>query len=371
MNKRSKAGWFVVLAAAALLSTGVSRHAGAPADAPRSRIHLETTSFTVKTWQTDGSHMAEVKGKLTYEGQPVAHAVLQTDRNKRLLQTGEDGSFDLRVDRSLLAHASVRVVSAEEASIAGKPLGRKVAEAVLAASAAMTVYHPIRVLEAKPDAADAGQVRVSARMMSDPGAAVSFFKVDKYRIAGRVEDADGRPVEGAFVWIDRDRGEGFAKSTPTDRDGGYEMFYWPEEEDTHLTVIVGTRRYTLPEGKVFVLPRNTSVDIRIRLPREGTIIEDRAPMLVSTTTPGATYSGLLAGLDGPPEGRYTVTIPDREGRFALTVPREIWERRPAFFETRLTKFVDREKVLQAGDALPAGFVAPSAHDPRVVAEAVS
>jgi len=366
---RVKAGLFVLLAAAAVGWSAPRVEADSPTEASQARIELEKTSFTVKTWRTDGSHIDVVKGKLTSGGRPVVGAELQTGLHKRRLRTGENGFFDLQVDRSLLAYAPVRVVSASEARIAGKPIGRREADRLLSAFAAITVYHPIRVIGEKADEADASRVNVQARIWSEAGDAISFFQVDKYRIAGRVEDADGHPVQGAIVWIDRDRGEGFAKSTPTDGDGRYEMFYWPEEEETNLTVIVGSRRYALPEGKAFVLPRRTSVDIRIRLPREGTIIDDKPPTLICATAQGATYSGLLAGLDVPPGAAYTVTIPDRDGRFVLTVPKDVWKRRPALFETRLTKFVGQEKVLKAGDELPVGFVHPNDHDPRVIPSA--
>jgi len=339
----------------------------AAAASSEGRIELEKTAYTVKTWRIDGSHLVSARGKLVYRGRPVGNAVLRSDAGGRLIRTESDGSFGMLVDLSLPVHARLRVVSAEEASVAGRPVGKKEAEALLAASSAFQVFHPIEVAGTEPSKTEPGKVNVHARIAKGEGNAVSFFHIDKFRIAGRVADADGKPVQGAIVWIDRDKGEGFAKSTPTDRDGNYEMFYFPEEEDTNLTVIVGTRRYSLPEGKVFDLPRRTSVDIRIRLPREGTTIEDKPPMLVCETSKGATYAGLLAGLDVPPDVEYTVTVPDEEGRFELTVPADAWAKRPPFFETRLTKFVGREKVLKGGDALPAGFVQPRERDPRVAA----
>ncbi len=372
MKKKSVAGRFFFTAAAlALLWTGYCDEAKAQAKSPESQLSLEETVFAVKTWQTNGSHLTAVKGRLTYEGQPVANAIVQAALNGRQIRTAEDGSFKLLVDRSLLTRTAVRVVSVQQASISGQEIGEIETARLLSASVAISVYHPIQILRTEISDTDSGMIKVHARIGSKDGDAISFFQIDKYRIAGRVEDADGNPVKNAIVWIDRDRGEGFAKSTPTDRDGRYEMFYWPEEEDTNLTVIVGSRRYALPDGKVFILPRNTSVDIRVRLPREGTTIDDRSPNLVCTTSKGAKYTGLLAGLDVPPEVPYSVTVPDRSGQFVLTVPREVWKRRPVFFETRLTKFVEREKGLKAGDPLPVGFVLPSDQDPRVIPSSAS
>ncbi|MFC5529818.1 carboxypeptidase-like regulatory domain-containing protein [Cohnella yongneupensis] len=367
MIKISKVRLFVLLAVTTALWMVSSSVVIARREVPLGRIELERTSFVAKSWQSDGAHLTAVKGKLTFGERPVANALLQADAQGRTIRTREDGSFELLVDRSLIARKPVSVVSVQEAKIAGKPIGNEVADPILSASSTISVYHPIEVTQVEPSDTDASRVKVHARFMIETGDKISFFQVDKYRISGQVGNADGNPVKDAIVWMDRDGGEGFAKSTPTDRDGRYEMYYLPEEEETNLTVIVGTRRYTLPDGKVFNLPRNTSVDIRIRLPREGSVIDDKPPTLVCTTSRGATYTGLLAGLDVPPGTPYSVTIPDRHGRFVMTVPKDAWEKRPLFFETRLTKFVAQGKVLKAGDELPVGFVQPGDHDPRLAA----
>ncbi|MBO9609388.1 MAG: carboxypeptidase regulatory-like domain-containing protein [Paenibacillaceae bacterium] len=372
MKKLTKARLFVLLfAAATALLPAICPNANAQPESPQGRIELEQATFVAKSWQSDGSHLVLAKGKLTFGERPVANALLQAGPQGRSISTGEDGSFELFVDRSLVANKLVKVMSVDGATIAGNTIRREEADSILSAASAIRVYHPIEVTRVEPADSDAGRVKVHARFKIEAGDKISFFRIDKYRISGQVADADGSPVKDAIVWIDRDRGEGFAKSTPTDRNGNYEMYYWPEEEETNLTVIVGTRRYALPEGKVINLPRHTSVDIRIRLPKTGEVIDDKPPALVCTTSVGATYTGLLAGLDVPPGTAYSVTIPDRDGRFVLTVPKDEWEKRPLFFETVLTKFVAQEKVLKAGDELPDGFVQSVDHDPKFAAAAAS
>lgn len=365
MIRMTKAGVYILLIFVTALWTDSRWIAHAQKEASQALIELEQTTFVVKTWRGDGSHLASNRGRLTYGGRPVANALLQVDQKGRSIRTGEDGTFEFNVDRSLIAFKPVRVTSLREATMEGKPIGKEEASAILSASSSISVYHPIEVTKVEPSDKDNGKVKVHARIKSEAGDVVSFFQVDKYRISGQVGDADGKPIKNAIVWIDRDRGEGFAKSTPTDKDGQYEMFYWPEDEETNLTVIVGTRRYTLPEGKVLNLPRDTSVDIQIRLPRGGTVIEDKPPMLVFKTAKGATYTGLLAGLDVPPGTPYTLTIPNQQGRFVLTVPKEAWDKRPRFFETRLTTFVGQEKILKTGDEIPSEYLHPSDSDPRV------
>ncbi len=365
MIRTTKAGVYLLLIFLTAFWTDSRWIAHAQKEAEQAVLELDQTTFVVKTWRGDGSHLAANSGRLTYGGRPVANARLQVDKKGRIIRTGVDGSFEFVVDRSLIAYKPVQISSASEATIDGKPVGKDAAAAILSASNAISVYHPIEVTKVEPSDRDASKVKVHARIRNEAGDIISYFQVDKYRISGHVGDQDGKPIQDAIVWIDRDRGESFAKSTPTDKEGNYEMFYWPEDEDTNLTVIVGTRRYALPEGKALKLPRNTSVDIRIRLPREGTVIDDKPPTLVCTTAKGATYTGLLAGLDVPPETSYTLTIPDQHGRFVLTVPKDTWDKRPKFFETRLTTFVGQEKILKAGDELPSDYLHPSDKDPKV------
>ncbi|MDF2713395.1 MAG: carboxypeptidase regulatory-like protein [Paenibacillus sp.] len=369
MIRKIKPALFVLLMVITAFWTDSRSGANAQTNDPQARIELEQTTFVVKTWRSDGSHLTAVKGRLTFGERPVANAQLQADANGRNIQTGEDGSFELLVDRSLITQKLVRVSSLSGAQVDGKPIGKEEVNPILAASSAISVYHPIEVTRVEASDSEANMVRVHARFKSEAGDKISFFQAHKYRISGQVRDADGNPVENAIVWIDRDQGEGFAKSTPTDKQGRYEMYYWPEDEDTNLTVIVGERRYTLPEGKVLLLPRNTSVDIGIQLPKEGLVIADKSPALECTTTKGATYSGLLAGLDVPPGTSYSITIPDQYGRFVVKLPKEAWDKHPLFFETQLTKFIGQEKILKAGDELPYDFVQPQHTDPRVDAAA--
>ncbi|GFN32257.1 carboxypeptidase-like regulatory domain-containing protein [Paenibacillus xylaniclasticus] len=367
MTYITRARLLILFATALLLCTAYRSEATAQKAIPQGTIELEQTSFAAKSWKSDGSHLTAVKGRLTLGERPVAHALLQVQPQGRTIVTEEDGSFKLLVDRSLVASRPLTVLSVHDAKIAGKPVEKEEADSIRSATSRINVYYPIEVIQVSPSDTDKSKVKVHARLNVENDDKISFFKIDKYRIAGKVTDADGNPVKGAVVWIDRDSGEGFAKSTPTDRNGNYEMYYWPEEEETNLTVIVGTRRYELPKGKVIHLPHHTSVDIRIRLPREGLVLDDRPPNLVCTTSKGVTYTGLLAGLDVPTGTSYSVTIPDRQGRFVVTVSKDVWETRPLFYETVLTRFIAQDKIFEAGDELPDGLLEPGNQDPRVSA----
>ncbi|WP_158630153.1 carboxypeptidase-like regulatory domain-containing protein [Cohnella sp. AR92] len=327
-------------------------------------LNISQTSFDLKQWEEDGSHNTTVQGKLVVGGSPVQNAVLHAGTSKKDIVTDESGSFQIIIDQSLLMDTEVKVVSLDNATIGGSPVDQSLSAELLKTSTFITVNYPIEVKDVQPSADDAGKVVVNARIKSQEGDVISFFQVDKYRIGGVVKDADGNPVKDAVVWIDRDEGEGFGKSTPTDENGTYQLFYLPEsDEGTNLTVTIGTTRYTLPKGKVFHIPDDTSVLINITLPKEGTEIVDKPPTLEAITSNGAMYTGILAGLNVPSDVAYTVTIPDKEGNFTLTVDKAVWEQNPAFFETKLTKFVE-DRDLTWGDTLESSFVQPGANDPK-------
>jgi hypothetical protein len=334
-------------------------------------LKLEEHSFTVQQWKADGSHIATVKGQLLYGGKPVVGAIVQAGANQKQIETANDGSFTFMVDKSIIAEKQLKVISLDKARVDGKPVDQKAARELMSLAATYQVYFPIEVTQVEDALTKPGHAAVHARLIFPAGEVFSFFRVDKYRISGKVTDADGKPVRGAVVWLDRDNGEGFAKSTPTDENGEYQLFYVPEYEETNLTVTIGRERYTLPQGKVMKIPKGTSVSIDIRLPREGNVISPQPPDLVTSVMDGALYTGIMPGLDVPPGVEYTVTIPDHEGRFVITVPKEVWDSQPTFFETNLTKFIGQKEVLREGDPLPSGMLEPGAQEPRKIKAKIS
>ncbi|MFD2332614.1 carboxypeptidase-like regulatory domain-containing protein [Cohnella sp. GCM10020058] len=328
------------------------------------QIRLDETAFTLKQWKMDGTHRSSVNGTLLLGEQPVQGAILRTGESKRNIETDASGKFEILLDQSLLGTTDVNVVNLDQATVDGKPMDREAIEKGTEATASLRVFHPVTVESAAPSEQDPDQTVVKGRLLADNTASVAYFQEDKYRIGGTVKDADGHPVQGATVWIVRDEGEGFAKSVETDAAGRYEMYYLPEEdEETDLNVRYNSMVYTLPKGKVYHIPEDTSVNIDITLPKEGTVIVDKPPTLVSHTAPGALYTGMLVGLNVPEGTDYTVTIPDAEGHFTLTVPSKVWEQKPTFFETNMTAFIEQGKK-KAGDPIPGSFIKAEPNAPR-------
>lgn len=181
------------------------------------------------------------------------------------------------------------------------------------------------------------------------------FVPSKYKIAGTIKDANGNPVEGATVNIRRDGVEGFTMSNASNKNGEYFMYYLPEDEEDHyMVVILKDTIYTLPENKVFVFPDDIGINIDITLPKEGTVIMDKPPTLVVTSAPGAYYKGTLIGVNVPKNSNYTISIPNPDGSFVLTLPKTEWEKNPTFFETIYEGFLEEEK--KSGDTIDSSFI---------------
>jgi hypothetical protein len=137
-------------------------------------------------------------------------------------------------------------------------------------------------------------------------------------------------------------------SNPSNEKGEYSMYYIPEDDENHyLNVYVPSKdiTYTLPEGKGFLFPDNFGITLDIVLPEEGTVIRDEPPTLVATSAEGALYKGVLIGLNTPEDVDYTITIPERDGTFVVTLPKDVWGSNPTFYQINYRGYTAEEMNL--------------------------
>jgi hypothetical protein len=188
---------------------------------------------------------------------------------------------------------------------------------------------------------------------------------DKYAMYGTVKDHYGNPVKNAVVNIRFDGVEGFSKSLPTNEKGEYSLYFLSEDEYKWLYVHVDDTHYELPEKKVFLIPERTSVEANITLPESGTVIQDFPPYLTMKTAPGKLYKGTIIGLNVDKSISYQVSIPNKDGSFQLTLPKEIWGENPNFIQTNMSYF--SLKSLKPGDWISSSILpATQPHEPNKV-----
>jgi hypothetical protein len=168
------------------------------------------------------------------------------------------------------------------------------------------------------------------------------------------------------VNLRRDGVEGFSMSTPSDKNGVYTMYYMPDEDENHYFYVhYNNINYTLPEYRAYNFPADVGVNIDVTLPRTGTVIIDKPPTLVTTLAPGALYKGTLIGVNVDKNVKYTISIPDKDGNFILTLPKTEWDKNPSFYETVYNKFLLKD--IKSGDVVNSNFIpAPKVKEPNQI-----
>lgn len=325
-------------------------------------IELDQTTLSVVSWKMDMSHLATVKGKVLSDGKPVVGVEVGVP-GKRSMTTDENGTFEMLVDRSIPQSMPLQILNADQATVEGNALGSPIKEALKSSVNHIDIYYPIQVTEVKTDPANPDQVEVHANAVVAEGQTFPRTTLDKYAIQGVVKDAKGNPVEGAMVSFIRDKGEGWSRSEPANDKGEYRLYYFPEDdEDLYLSVHVGDVQYTLPEGRVYRFPEETSVNTDITLPETGTTIIDQPPTLVSKPLKGALYWAQAIGLSVDASVSYTISLPQADGSFVLKISKVEWDKSPSFYQTAMRHFADT--AIKAGDFIPSSWIStPNKGDP--------
>jgi hypothetical protein len=326
-------------------------------------LEINHSDFTFMNWEIDFSHEQPVVGKITADGDPVEGVIVQVGK-KLKLQTNEKGEFSVKINRNVLEDKTFHVIDVKEAKVKGRLLSENTKKSLLSLEKEVVVHYPIVIDKVEVNAKDNTLVDVSGHAVLNRDKNYPTFTVDKYKVGGTVKDADGNPLKGAVVNLRRDGVEGFSMSEPSNEKGEFTMYYLPDDEENHYFFVhYGRTDYTLPPRKVYVFPDEISVNIDITLPKEGTIIDDKPPTLVTTQAKGALYKGTLIGVnvDVP----YTISIPNAKGEFVLTLPKKEWENNPTFFETRYNEFLLEPK--KSGDTISSDFITkPKENEPRMI-----
>lgn len=343
-----KAMAVVSLALASLVAAGCTQQA------KEVEMKIEQTDFQVINWKQDGTHVQIVEGVILADDKPVQGVKMQMGE-KRKLETNQDGKFRLTVDLNVLESSNLKVIGTKDATIEGKPVSDNVQKELQQLQEDIVTYYPLEVEEVvkNKDNQDLVDVTLSAQLAE--GEKFPKFGVEKFKVGGTVKDSQGEPVVGATVNVRRDGVEGFSMSEPSDKDGEFAMYYIPEDDENHYFYVHHEGiTYTLPPRKTFLFPDDYGVNIDITLPEKGTIIDDKPPTLVTTTAQGALYKGILMGIDVGDEVNYQMSIPDRDGKVILTLPKVEWEKNPTFYQTLYRGFQMEE--MKGGDVLSSDMI---------------
>ncbi|WP_075618746.1 carboxypeptidase-like regulatory domain-containing protein [Paenisporosarcina indica] len=327
-------------------------------------LTLEHTEFFAENWRSSNEHHKTFKGKVLYDNKSVVGAVVQVSE-KRKTVTDKNGEFSISVDANIVEKDTIHITSLDDATIDGKKIDKKMKDEILSLEQDLTVYYPIKVDKVENNKENDSLVDVYAKVVLKDGDVFPKFGVEKFRISGTLKDHNGEPLVGAIVNLRRDGVEGFTKSSPSDKNGVFEMFYIPEDDESHyLNVYIPEKglTYTLPDNKAFYFPDDDGIHLDIILPEKGTTIVDEPPTLVAESNDGgALHKGVLVGVNTDVD--YQITVPKSDGTFVVTLPKDAWEKKPDFYEINYNEYY--ESILTPGDVLTKDILRlPDADEPN-------
>ena len=287
------------------------------------RISLSTSQLTVRGWTPSSNDTTPVTGRLLLDGKPVKGARIRVDGYVLPRGTAADGGFSYPVDYTLARRHLVSVSGVAHATRSGRPLTPGQRAAVLRAGASFSVA--FRASNIHTRLGKGGTIIVTGHLANTTNVPPPTAVLYTYQLTGRITDADGKPVQGAFV-VTRTQDRNFwTFSQPSGADGVYRSFYTASDQagedpvPLSMQVALGKVAYGGPLGIIVKFKALQSASVDFQLPAApATSLVASTP----TTRPGAVYQGMLVGVQGRkgavvPEGG---NWPDRNGNFRLVLP---------------------------------------------------
>jgi hypothetical protein len=317
LGRREPDGALRSLARAAAKGASIA----ASADGVGARFVIAGGAVTLTNWNPDSSNLVDVKGKLLLGGKPVVGARIQVDRYVLPEATGDDGSFGVPVDSTLVRRHPLAVVDVGSATIDGAPLTTAEEAVVRHAAGGITVGYRIVDLSVSSEGKN---IVVKGRASRTDGTPPPGVVQLSFRLSGTITDASGKPVQGAYVVSRTNDRDFWTFSDPTDANGHYTSFFPASDQSGvdpvafNVQVAYGQLNYTVPAGKDPTFKKLSSAVMNITLPATGTVLSTPT----NTPAPGGYYKGLLIGVSGkdgvvqPVSARWT----DVKGNFELVLP---------------------------------------------------
>jgi glucose dehydrogenase len=286
------------------------------------RIVIATPQLTVRGWTPASNDTTKVFGHLLLHGRPVQGARIRVDGYLLPGATGPRGGFAYPADYTLVRRHVVTVAADTAARVGGRPLTAAERNAVLRAGSSFQVAYAISRLHAR--IGKGGAVIVTGRLHNTTNVAPPPVVLYTYQLTGRITDANGKPVAGAFV-VTRTQDRNFwTFSSPSNADGVYRSYYTASDQagedpvPLSMQVALGKVSYGAPLGVTvkFAALRSASVDFQ--LPSS----PGNPTASAVTTRAGAIYEGILVGA----QGARGVIVPrggnwlDRRGNMRLVLP---------------------------------------------------
>lgn len=305
----------------------------------------------VEVWTQGGDNHYTLPGTLTYNGNPVAGARLHTNIYRLPGQTADDGTFELKGDKTVLERQVLTAFDLSNATINGEPLDADAKAAISAASVEVESIFEISVDPTSVPANTANATLTGTMMFKGGTQPVPAVQLWGYVLSGIVIDASGAPLTDANVSIRDDEGETWSLSTITDETGAYMLRFYPLGGNFQLRVSQGMQTFESDVEMSFKPETSAEMNIVVHTDMGMALGTGADGAWEITDVPGAEYVGYLTGIaDGDaPVQEAVVTLPDETGRFTVVLPALESGTTLTFFEERFRIFA-HEPIVPGGDA---------------------
>lgn len=323
----------------------------APADVD---FGLDQSLIPIDVWDQGGANQFRVQGRLTLRGQPVAGARIALDAYVSPTATGDDGTFGLSGDKTVLSRLRVHVGDASGAAVGGSAVSADDQQALSSAETAIETAFPIMV-DPRSTVAPGGTIngRITFSDMTSPAPKVALWG---YELRGTLFDEAGKPLANAYASVSDDEGETWAVSPVTADDGAYRLRFFPIA-GTDFYVRISAGDTFVGSGEALAFQENSSAQLDlVAATSSGTVRgTGTGGAFEIKQIAGAEYIGQIVGLAvGDTPINAMVTWPDENGGFAITLPDPLPQGKLGFFETRLRFFT--AETVQPGAPVAADII---------------
>ena len=290
----------------------------------------------VRPWLADSANVQTVTAHVLWDNQPVVGAHVVVGPYPVPEATDKTGSFSYDLDDTVAARAVIRVSSVYGATINGRHVTPGQKRSILSATGGFVSAFAISGLHASVQ--KNGSVLVTGRAMDSTHNGPPGVRLLTYELSGRITDAQGKPVQGAFVVTRTQDRDFWTRSNPSNAAGYYTSFFPASDETDDNPVLISVG---VADGKVsyggalgtnvnFARLRSSVMNVQLG---NGTSYTIKPPAAYSSSIQAGLTVGVTIGdkVVKPISARW----PKANGDFSMVLPASARGHTVSFFENQV------------------------------------
>jgi hypothetical protein len=290
----------------------------------------------VKPWNANLTNVTSVTGRLLWNGTPISGARVAVGKYEVPQATGKAGRFSYDLDDTVAGRHVIHVVSLAHAHVDGKTPTAAEKQAIMRARGGFTSAFAITGVKAQVQ--KDGSVRVTGTVQDAAHDGPPPVHLVTYELSGRITDANGKPVQGAYVVTRTQDRDYWTRSNASDANGHYTSFFPASDEtdDNPVTISVGVAlgktSYGGNLGTNVEFARLKSSVLNVKLGSGADYKLDKPRAYTASIQSGLAIGVQIGGkVIRPLSERWPTT----GGKFSMVLPGSVRGRSLSFFEDQI------------------------------------